>query len=87
MTTYLLRPTQFQAIQWDGTNASAVNALLQPFGWSFSASNGGEAHSPFGSTFPLAVTEWAVTNGAFLAVSASDFESQYVAGSSWAIVP
>lgn len=87
--TYLQKPTQFQCVQWDGTNSTDVNTALSAVGWSFTVASGtGTAHTPFGGSFTVDVDTWIVVGGGSAQfLSASDFTSGYVAGSSWAVAP
>jgi len=86
--TYLQRPNQFLAAAWDGTNATDINTVMQSVGWSFTADNGGTAHSPFGYSVPVSTGTWVVAGGGgpqFL--TTEQFMGQFVAGSTWAVAP
>ena len=84
---YLLRPTNYSAVQWDGTNVTDVNSVCQMSGWSFTGNDGGTAHTPFGGFFTVPTGMYAVTGyGSVQFLTPQDFSAQFVLGSSWVVV-
>jgi hypothetical protein len=84
--SYLLRPTSYSATQWNGTNTAEVNSVCQLSSWSFTADNGGTAHTPFGGSFEVPTGTYAVSgNGSIQFLTSEDFTNQFVSGSSWVV--
>jgi hypothetical protein len=85
---YLLRPVQYSAAQWDGTNVTDINAVCQLVAWAFTSENGGTAYTPFGGSFTVNTGTYAVAgNGSVQFLTAEGFAKQYVAGLSWVVAP
>ncbi len=83
---YLLKPSQYSAAQWDGTNVTDMNAVCQLVGWSFTAEDGGTAHTPFGGSFTVSVGAFVVSgNGSVQFLTSEDFNNQFTPGTSWVV--
>lgn len=83
---YLMKPAQYSAVQWDGIDVTDVNTVCQLVGWSFTADNGGTAHTPFGGSFPVPVGTYVVSGGGSVQfLTSEDFTAQFVLGSSWVV--
>lgn len=90
VATYLIRPQQWQCVQWDGTNSTDVTTVLTSVGWTFTVdgSGNGTAHSPMGYSLPVATDSWVVAgNGTVQIVAAAAFAATYVQGSTWQVAP
>jgi len=86
VANYLVRPIKYSAVVWDGTNVTDVNTVCQLSHWSFTADNGGTAHTPFGNSFTVATGMWAVAgDGTVQFLGDTDFQNQFIAGSSWIV--
>lgn len=90
VANYLQRPTQYKCAKWDGTNQADITEILTAVNWSFTVDGqgNGTAHTPFGGTVPVADGTWVISgNGSPQFLADEDFTAQFVAGSTWSVVP
>jgi hypothetical protein len=92
MANYLQKPQVYQAIQWDGTNASAVQAQVNDGdptmgGTAFRVdANGNGIITIYHNDYPVPVGDWLVTGiGTPAPLTDAQFQATYVAGSAFVV--
>lgn len=92
MANYLDRPTPANAVQWDGTNAAACQAVFNvgdpaTGGNAFLVDAAGNASVIiYHTSYPVALSDWVINRGT-RPYSNADFNRFFVAGSAWVIAP